>query len=200
MRLNFAVFKVLICENRKLSFLCLKHHLFQHLHKNPKIDWHETQPNCQRCETCIEPQGIFTPHSSMKSIAWILFIFAEYIFKTLTPRWIKLVLLYTSASQRTIFSAIIISFASMYFVTYFNLTFSLYKKSNLKAIWNFHIHMTTLHSKDHKHKADFNILHFLGPQYQLILVTDLFINLKIIRVSNQKSLWNANFLTIIFKI
>ena len=35
-RSNFAVFKVIICENRKLSFLCLKHLLFQHLHKNQK--------------------------------------------------------------------------------------------------------------------------------------------------------------------
>ena len=34
--LNSVVFKVFICENRKLSFLNLKHILFQHLHKNPK--------------------------------------------------------------------------------------------------------------------------------------------------------------------
>ena len=34
--LNYAVFKVFICENRKLPFLCLKHPLFKHLHKNPK--------------------------------------------------------------------------------------------------------------------------------------------------------------------
>ena len=34
----------------------------------------------RQSQTCIEQQGIFTPvHSSMKTIAWILFIFAEYI-------------------------------------------------------------------------------------------------------------------------
>ena len=36
MCLNSAVFKVSICENGKLPFLCLKHPLFQHLHMNPK--------------------------------------------------------------------------------------------------------------------------------------------------------------------
>ena len=38
-RLNSAVFKVFICENRKLTFLCLNiqlNVLLQHLHKNPK--------------------------------------------------------------------------------------------------------------------------------------------------------------------
>ena len=34
-RLNTAVLKVFICENRKLP-LCLKHPLIQHLQKNPK--------------------------------------------------------------------------------------------------------------------------------------------------------------------
>ena len=36
MCLNSAVFKLFICENRKLPFLYLKHTLFQHLHMNPK--------------------------------------------------------------------------------------------------------------------------------------------------------------------
>ena len=37
MRLNSAVFMVFICENRKLPFfICVKHPLFQHLHKNLK--------------------------------------------------------------------------------------------------------------------------------------------------------------------
>ena len=35
-RLNSAVFKVFICENRKLPSSCLKHPLFQHLQNNPK--------------------------------------------------------------------------------------------------------------------------------------------------------------------
>ena len=35
-RLNSAVFKVFICENRKLPILCLKHPLFHHLHKHQK--------------------------------------------------------------------------------------------------------------------------------------------------------------------
>ena len=35
-RLNSAVFKVFICINRKLPFLCLPHPLFKHLHTNPK--------------------------------------------------------------------------------------------------------------------------------------------------------------------
>ena len=34
--LNSAVFKVFICENRKLPFLCLTHPLFQYFHMNPK--------------------------------------------------------------------------------------------------------------------------------------------------------------------
>ena len=40
--LNSAVFKVFVCENRKLFFLCLKHPLFQHYRKNPKWTamWH----------------------------------------------------------------------------------------------------------------------------------------------------------------
>ena len=50
--------------------------------QEPQMDWHATEPNGQRCIwlCCIEQQGIFTPvHSSMNDIAWILFIFAEYI-------------------------------------------------------------------------------------------------------------------------
>ena len=35
MCLNAAVFKVFICGDRKLPFLCLNHPLFQHLHMNP---------------------------------------------------------------------------------------------------------------------------------------------------------------------
>ena len=36
MCLNSAVFKVIVCENRKLPFLCLKYSLLQYLHMNPK--------------------------------------------------------------------------------------------------------------------------------------------------------------------
>ena len=35
-RLNSAVFTDFICENRKLPFLCLKHPLIQHFHKDTK--------------------------------------------------------------------------------------------------------------------------------------------------------------------
>ena len=72
---NSAVFKVFICENRKLPFLCLKHTLFQQLHMNPK--WTATR-HSQMVNVAKHAlqQVIFNPvHSSMKIIDWILFYF-----------------------------------------------------------------------------------------------------------------------------
>ena len=86
MRLNSVVFKVFICENRKPPFLCLKHPLFQLLHKSPK--WtamrHSHMINVAKHALTNK---VFPPfHSSMKTIAWILFIFAEYIINR-TESW-----------------------------------------------------------------------------------------------------------------
>ena len=75
---NSAVFKVFICENRKQPFLCLKHPLCKHLHKNPK--WtamgHSQMVNVAKHALCSK---VFHPcPHKIKTIAWILFIFAEY--------------------------------------------------------------------------------------------------------------------------
>ena len=40
MRLNFAVFKVFICENRKLPFSCLTHPLFQQFLLESNMECH----------------------------------------------------------------------------------------------------------------------------------------------------------------
>ena len=68
-----VIFKVFICENRKLA-LCLKH-----LHKNLK--W-TTLPRSQMINVFrhASDTDVYPVYSSMKTITWIHFSFAEYIF------------------------------------------------------------------------------------------------------------------------
>ena len=74
MHLYSTVFKIFICENRKIPF-SLKHPLFQHLHKN--LQW--TAMRLSQMVNVAEHALSTTVHSSMKTIAWILFIFVEYM-------------------------------------------------------------------------------------------------------------------------
>ena len=114
--LNSAVFKIFICENRKLPF-SLKHTLFQHLHKN--LQW--TAKRLSQMVNVAEHASSTTVHSSMKTIAWILFIFAEYMtykIKTLL-KCIYLIICYLFISV-TICPSVSFLFYCCYYYYHFN--------------------------------------------------------------------------------
>ena len=81
LRLNSAVFKVLICENRKLPFLCLKNLLFQHLHKNPKWTTMRLSQMVNVAKHALSSK-VFSPlcTQTWKLLPGYFLFFAEYIY------------------------------------------------------------------------------------------------------------------------